>query len=327
MSSKLRPSLILKGMAMGIAEVIPGVSGGTIAFITGIYKELIDTIKSFDIDALRLISKGDFKSLGVKLNLTFLLLLIIGMLGGIVLGIFGISHLLETNPEILWGFFFGLIIASVPMMLSTIQKRNVKVYLLFILGAIVAFVITSLTPAEANTSLPYIFISGMIAIVALVLPGISGSFILLLLGMYTFIIPTLKQFLTEPNGQDLLVIAVFGSGCLIGLLFFVRLISKAFEKHFDITVAIMSGFMLGSLNKIWPWRNIQSYLDKDNGKIISTNGLAPDLSQGNYKVISELNVLPSHYHNEPKAILVICAFLLGVALIAILNKQFRLKTA
>jgi putative membrane protein len=316
----MKLSLIFKGMAMGIAEVIPGVSGGTIAFITGIYKELIDTIKSFDISAIKLLLTGDFNGLFKKINFSFLLFLLLGMVGGIVVGVFGVTHLLENNPEVLWAFFFGLILASVPMMLQTIKNKTVLTWIVFLVGAVVAFIITSLSPAEASTSYPYIFISGMIGIVALVLPGVSGSFILLLLGMYTFIIPTVKSFLSGPNSTDFLVLAVFGMGCLTGLLFFVRLVSKAFEKHYNITVAVMSGFMLGSLNKIWPWRNVETYLNKTTNQIINAAETPVELSTDNIKIITEQNVFPSNYLSDPKLLLVIISLVLGLVVIALLNK-------
>ncbi len=316
----MKLSLIFKGMAMGIAEVIPGVSGGTIAFITGIYKELIDTIKSFDISAIKLLLTADFKGFFTKINFSFLLFLLLGMLGGIVVGVFGVTHLLENNPEVLWAFFFGLILASVPMMLQTIKNKTVLTWIVFLVGAVIAFIITSLSPAEASTSYPYIFISGMIGIVALVLPGVSGSFILLLLGMYTFIIPTIKSFLSGPNSSDFFVLAVFGMGCLTGLLFFVRLVSNAFEKHYNITVAVMSGFMLGSLNKIWPWRNVETYLNKTTNQIINSSEIPIQLNTDNIKIITEQNVFPSSYLSDPKLPWVIFSFVLGLVVIALLNK-------
>jgi len=316
----MKLSLILKGMAMGIAEVIPGVSGGTIAFITGIYKELIDTVKALDVTALKLLLSGKFKAFGDKMNFGFLILLISGMIGGIVIGVFGVEHLLESNPEVLWGFFFGLILASVPMMLQTINNKNMITWLFFIAGAIVAYVITSISPAEASTSYPYIFISGMIAIVALVLPGVSGSFILLLLGMYTFIIPTMKSFLSGPNGSDFIILAVFGLGCLSGLLFFVRLVSNAFEKHYNPTVAIMSGFMLGSLNKIWPWRNIETYINKTTNQVFNAIQNPTSRNAEDLKILTEQNVLPSSYLSDPKLVGVIIAFALGLLIIFLLNK-------
>lgn len=316
----MKLTLILKGMAMGIAEVIPGVSGGTIAFITGIYKELIDSIKAFDISAIKLLLSGKIKEFGSKINSGFLFMLFSGMIGGVVIGVFGVTNLLENNPEILWSFFFGLILASVPMMLQTIKNKKALTWFVFLLGALIAFGITSLAPAEASTTYPYIFISGMIGIVALVLPGVSGSFILLLLGMYTFIIPTIKSFLSGPNSSDFFILAVFGLGCLTGLLFFVRLISNAFEKHYNVTVAAMSGFMLGSLNKIWPWRNIESYLNKTTGKIMHAVQNPISNATDEIKIITEQNVFPASYNSDPKTLGVIMAFIFGIILIAILNR-------
>lgn len=319
-NSNSKLSLILKGAAMGVAEIIPGVSGGTIAFITGIYKELIDTIKAFDLNAIQLLFSGQFKPFADKVNLGFLFRLLLGMVMGIVFGVFVVAHLLETFPEVLWGFFFGLILASIPMMMSNVKDKNVKVFMAFIISAVIAFAITSLSPAEANTSYLYIYLSGLIAIVALVLPGISGSFILLLLGMYTFIVPTIKSFLSGPSTDNIIILTVFGLGCLTGLLFFVRIISKAFNNYFNITVAAMSGFMLGSLNKIWPWRNINSYLDKDTGVISEVIPTDFDSHQESIKIISETNVWPTGYYQEPLTIFVLLACVVGIALVYGINK-------
>lgn len=316
-------SLILKGMCMGIAEVIPGVSGGTIAFITGIYKKLIDSIKAFDLKTITLLFNGDFKKVWSKINGPFLTLLLLGMGIGVVLGVFGVSHMLSEFPEILWAFFFGLILASVPMMLSTIKEKSIIVILSFIVAVVLAYIITCLSPVEASESKLYIFLCGMIAIVALVLPGVSGSFILLLLGAYTIIIPLLKGFLSNPTLDAFVTLAVFGIGCLTGLFLFVRLVSKAYNDHYNVTIGLMSGFMLGSLNKIWPWRNPKILLDKDKAEIINvdnSNHQLFDILDHKFKILQETNVFPNAYYYNDHLWMVLIAFVAGVLMVCLLHK-------
>lgn len=311
-------SLILKGAAMGIAEVIPGVSGGTIAFITGIYQDLIDTISGVDQNTISDIIKFRFSKVWTSLNGPFLLYLIIGMVGGIIAGIFGVTKLLDNYPEALWALFFGLIVASIPLMFSQMHKRKWLHLIPFVVGAFIAFLITSVSPAEGSSSLVYIFIAGVIAISAFVLPGVSGSFILLLMGLYTVIIPTIKAFLESPELSELLVIAVFALGCLTGLALFSRIVSAAFKNYHDTTIAVMSGFMFGSLNKIWPWRNPTLILNKETNAftpIDASNINSFSIADENIKIVKESNVLPMDYFSEPFTLYVIVAFVLGVLLV------------
>ena len=307
--------LILKGMGMGIAEVIPGVSGGTIAFITGIYNELLHSIKSIDGKFIRLLFSGQFKKALEKLNLSFLLYVFLGMLIGLLSGIFFITHLLETHPEYLWGTFFALILASVPLLLRSVQLKAIY-FLYMILAAVLAFYITGLTPISASPNLLYIFFGGTLAIVALVLPGISGSFILLLLGLYTLIVPTLKELISEPDFAKFKILAIFGLGCLVGLATFARLISAAFQKHKDVTIMIMSGFMLGSLNKIWPWRNPEVLLNKDTGQTEAFTADTPWPSEL-FKVIQEKNVWPGEYFDNPHTTAVVICMVVTAVLVGI----------
>ncbi len=311
-------SLILKGAAMGIAEVIPGVSGGTIAFITGIYQDLIDTISGVDQNTISDVLKLKFSKLWVSLNGPFLLYLIIGMVGGILTGVFGVTKLLENYPEALWALFFGLIVASIPLMFSQMKDKKWLHLMPFIIGAAIAYVITSISPAEGSTNLAYIFLAGVIAISAFVLPGISGSFILLLMGLYTVVIPTIKSFLESPELSELLLIAVFALGCLTGLALFSRIVSAAFKNYHDTTIAIMSGFMFGSLNKIWPWRNPSLILNKDTNAftpIDATNINNFSTTDEHIKIVKESNVLPMDYFSEPCTVYVVVAFVLGLLLV------------
>ncbi len=308
---------------MGVAEVIPGVSGGTIAFITGIYKALLDSIKAVDGQLIKHIFSLKLKQVWIQLNGAFLLWLIFGMVLGIGVGVFGISYLLVARPEILWALFFGLILASIPYMLSKLSNRNGSYILIFLVGAVIAYGITSLSPAEGSTSYLYVFIAGCIAISALVLPGISGSFILLLMGLYTVIIPTLRSFVSSPSLDQFILLSVFGLGCLMGLMVFSRLVSGAFERYPNITISLMSGFMLGSLNKIWPWRNPTIYLDKTTGlnQNIRPQALNSfDIHNENIKILQDINVGPSSYYADPQVVGVCVAFLLGILLVFLLTK-------
>ena len=211
--------LSLKGMAMGMAEVIPGVSGGTIAFITGIYEQLLNSIKSFGPSLLGVWKEKGIKGVWEAINGNFLLTLLVGMAFGIVVGVFLISYLLDTYPPVVWAFFFGLIIASAIYVGRQIEQWKLAEILLLILGTSVAYFITVISPSSGSESLLFVFISGAIAISALILPGISGSFILLLMGMYSFIISeTLKPALKTLAPDKSLIMAVFALGCLAGLM-------------------------------------------------------------------------------------------------------------
>ncbi len=315
--------LVLRGMVMGIAEVIPGVSGGTIAFITGIYQTLLESIKAIDHKLIGDLLRFRFSDVWSKMNGAFLFWLFAGMGGGILLGVFGVSYLLENFPEVLWALFFGLVLASVPLMLTQVKSWNLLRIIVFVLGVIIAVGITSLSPTQGNSSYLYLFMAGAIAISALVLPGISGSFMLVIMGLYTTVVPTLKSFLSSPELSEFTLLAVFGLGCLTGLMTFSRLISAAFNKYKEATIAILSGFMLGSLNKIWPWRNPTLLLDKKSGDFIATDSASIsnyDLTLDTLKIIKEQNVLPADYFYEPRALAVIVAFVLGLILIYLLYR-------
>jgi len=324
--SQNKLSLALKGMAMGIAEVIPGVSGGTIAFITGIYEQLINSIKAFGPEAYNGFQSNGIKGFWDAINGDFLVTLLVGMLGGVIIGIFGITYLLENYPEPLWGFFFGLIVASALYIGRQIENWDIKKILALLIGIIIAYFITILSPAEGSTSPIYIFISGVLAISALLLPGISGSFILLLLGMYTIIIPTLKNFLNTFDPASLIIIVIFGSGCLVGLLGFSRVLSWLFAKYKDISFALLTGFIIGALNKVWPWRNVSMIMNKETGERMEVNSLEnfSKVDPEAIKIIQEVNCLPSDYMmGEPLTIITIfCIFagFIGVLLLGKLEK-------
>lgn len=306
-NSKLQ--LILKGMAMGIAEVIPGVSGGTIAFITGIYEQLLNAIKSFlGPESLKALRRGGIKEVWKVIDGPFLFFLLLGMAVGIIAGVFGVSLLLESYPVLVWAFFFGLIIASAIYIGRQVDQWGITQLVGLILAVILAYWITIATPAQGTSALWMVFLAGSIAISALILPGISGSFILLLMGMYTVVLPEIKNALSTFDTQSLLLVAVFALGCLFGLATFARALSWTFKHYKNTTLAILTGFMIGSLNKIWPWRNVLST------RIDSSGEEVPFLEQ---------SVLPGQFEGEPFLILAIFMIVIGFVVVFLFEKMDR----
>lgn len=260
--------LVLKGMGMGAADVVPGVSGGTIAFIVGIYDELINSIKSINGKSLNLFFTGKFAAFWKMINGSFLFSILLG----IGISVFSlakiITWLLVEHPILVWSFFFGLVLASTWFVAKDIKGWNWKTILGFVVGVVVAFYITVATPAETPSYLWFIFLCGAIAICAMILPGISGSFILVLLGKYFFIMDAVKTL-------DLVIIAVFGAGAVVGITSFSRVLSYALKHVRNITLAVLSGFMLGSLNKVWPWKE-QITTVVDGHDLMIENNILPN---------------------------------------------------
>ena len=244
--------LYFKGVSMGCADVIPGVSGGTVAFITGIYEELINSIKSIDLDAFRLLFRFSLVDFWKRINGNFL----VCVLAGIVTSLLSLSrlmtYLLEHHPIPIWSFFFGLILVSSPLILRDIRRWNAGTVLAFILGIVLAYLITILSPTETPTNLFFIFFCGALAICAMILPGISGAFILLLIGKYEYMINALIEF-------NIPVILVFVMGCFLGLLGFSHFLSWILTHYRFPTLALLAGFMIGSLNKVWPWKEVIAF--------------------------------------------------------------------
>ncbi len=297
----------MKGVAMGMAEVVPGVSGGTIALITGIYLKLLDTIKSINFSVLKKLAKGEFSSIKQDVDVAFIFSLLGGMFIGIIVGVFAISYLLEFYPPIIWSFFFGLILASVLFVLKQLQYFDFQAGVGIVLGSIVAFLIVQSTPVGGLDHPLYIIFSGSIAISALMLPGISGSFILILLGMYDFIIPEVKTFLTLQTLGSFRVVFFFLIGCSIGVFAFSRWVSYCFREFKNTTLSLMSGFMLGSVYKIWPWKNI----------IESSDSMS---------LAKEINVMPNLFEGDPHLILSIVVGLFGFVFIFVMeNLSKKLK--
>ena len=261
---------------MGSADVVPGVSGGTIAFITGIYDELISTLGNINLSLLKLILKGDFKGFWIKANLKFLLVLFFGIFISIFTLAGVISYLLKYHPEPLWAFFFGLVTASIFYIGKTIEKWDAKVIVSFVLGAVIAFMITIAPPVQMNDNIFYVFISGAIAVCAMILPGISGSFILLLMGSYSTVIFAIKD-------KNLFLLTVFGAGCVVGILLCSKLLKWLFANYEKIIVSLLTGFLLGSLNKLWPWKiNTDQLLvvHSDGDKEFIQHNVMPHLDSG-----------------------------------------------
>ena len=290
--------LSLKGVAMGAADVVPGVSGGTIAFITGIYEELLNTINAVNFDALKTLKQEGLKSFWKQINGNFIVALFLGI--GISVASLAklITYLMANQAILLWSFFFGLIIASIYLVGKKITKWNLSKIIGLLIGTSVAFYITLLPPIENPDALWYVFISGAIAICAMILPGISGSFILLLLGSYELVLTSIKDL-------KLTIIAVFGAGCIVGLLSFSKLLSWMFKKYHDLTIAILTGFLIGSLNKIWPWKVTISNRTNSHGKVVP---------------FMQDNVLPTDFIGDPQIGLAIVMVIVGLGLILLLER-------
>jgi putative membrane protein len=295
--------LVFKGIAMGIADVIPGVSGGTIALITGIYEELVDSIKSIGSKSLLLLfKKNGISQFFQSINAKFIFSVVLGIIISFLTLSRLMQYLLNFYPIFVWSFFFGLIMASIWFVGKTVKKWNLPVYISFVVGIIIGFWITIISPTETTNELWFIFLSGSIAICAMILPGISGSFILLLLGKYAYMMGALSSF-------NLPIIIVFLAGAVIGILLFSNVLSWLLHHFHNITISVLAGFMLGSLNKVWPWKiSVQTFIDQ--------NGIV--------KPLIEKNVLPEtfKYTNglEPYTLWAILFALLGVIVIVLLER-------
>ena len=288
----------LKGMAMGAADVVPGVSGGTIAFISGIYEELLGAISSVDMKALQLLLKGRFKALWQHVNGGFLLALLLGIFISIVTLAKVISWMLDNEPILLWSFFFGLVLASIIAIGKEISVWSILTVLVFVAGAVLAYYITTLEPlVTTKTSLFFLFISGMLAICAMILPGISGAFILVLLGAYEVVLEAIHQ-------RDITLLLVLVAGAVTGLLTFSKILKWLFDRFRNIMLALLTGFICGSLNKIWPWKQV----------------LETQLFDGKEVIIKEISVLPGQYQGVPQLTGAIVLAIVGFCLILILEK-------
>ncbi|WP_075348908.1 DUF368 domain-containing protein [Algoriphagus marinus] len=286
-----------KGMAMGAADIVPGVSGGSIALITGIYQRLLDSINSFHTANFRLLLKFEVKKFYKAVNGTFLLSLLLGILTSIFSLSKLITFLMNDHPIPLWSFFCGLILISAFVILREIKRWHLGVIVALLIGTVGAYFITELPPTSSPDALWFTFVSGAIAICAMILPGISGSFILLILGKY-------EQILEAVSNKDILTLGVFALGCVIGILSFSRVISWLLKRYYATTIGLLSGFMLGSMNKLWPWKIVTAYRTSSSGE------QKPFLTE---------NLLPTQYLDqtglEPLIGIAIAAFLFGIFLV------------
>ncbi len=249
----------VKGACMGAADVIPGVSGGTIAFIMGIYDEFVGSLASINMEAVRLFFKGRFKEFWKHINGSFLLSLAVGIGCSVVLLAGLMQYLLANQPIQTWAFFFGLIVASSLFIIRGIEGWKLREILFLIFGVILGVVICTLTPTRTPDGLWFIFLSGAIAICAMILPGISGSFILLILGKYEYIMGTISDFVSGVDfGANLLVISVFGIGAVVGILAFSKFLHWLLARWQKETMIVLAGFIIGSLVKVWPWSNMEA---------------------------------------------------------------------
>ncbi len=255
-------SLVARGFAMGAADVVPGVSGGTMAFILGIYEELLNSIKRFaSIDTIKML-------LGFKLKEAFDVLpwrFLAAVAFGIVLAIATLARFLEwtleNHPVLLWSFFFGLVVASIITVSKRVTAWNTNAIIGVIIGTIVGYLVVGLVPVETPNDLWFLFLSGAIAICAMILPGISGSFLLVLMGKYEYI-------LSAVSSLDIVTIAAVGAGAALGLVSFAQVLSWLFKKYPNVTIALLIGLMIGSLRKIWPWKvDVQTYIDR-HGEVV-----------------------------------------------------------
>lgn len=290
----------LKGCAMGMADVVPGVSGGTIAFISGIYEELLNSIKSIDLEAIKLLFTGKFRALWEKINGKFLFSLIAGIGVAILSMARVMTYMLENHPIITWSFFFGLIIASALMVAREVNRWSAISVVTMIIGVVLSYWITIVSPATTPNDWWFVMLSGAIAICAMILPGISGAFILLLMGKYMFIM----EAVTELNIGILLLFAV---GAVAGIVSFSHVLSWLLAKWHDATVTMLMGFMIGSLNKVWPWKQtLETYLD----------------SHGVEQPLVQANVSPAQFEvlgGESHLVLAIVSCVAGFALIYVIE--------
>ena len=283
---------------MGAADAVPGVSGGTIAFISGIYEELVTTISNVDFSLFKTLKKEGILPFWKQLNGNFLLALLTGIIISFISFMRLAKFLLEEHPVLIWSFFFGLIIASIYFVGKQIKKWSSSTIIALIAGAVIAFYITGLPSLASNTNSYFLFIAGAIAICAMILPGISGSFILVILGAYKTLSDAFHDF-------DIKKIALFASGAVVGLLSFSRVLKWLFKNYHNLTLALLTGFILGSLNKVWPYKKTLKVMEDTTGNIVDfetvsnfgTLGIYQKSIQNfdSYKMVIEQSISPSYY--------------------------------
>ena len=302
--------LYVKGVGMGGADVIPGVSGGTIAFITGIYEELINSLKAIDGQAMRFLSSFQLAKFWKHINGNFLIAVLAGVMTSFLSLARLMTYLLENHPIAIWSFFFGLILVSSPLIMRDIRRWHMGTLIAFVLGIVIAYTITVLSPTQTPSNLPFIFLCGALAICAMILPGISGAFVLLLIGKYEYMIGALIEF-------NLPVLVVFAAGCLSGLIGFSHVLSWILTHYRYPTLALLAGFMIGSLNKVWPWKEVIAYRFNHEG--LQVPALDKSVLPGRYLEVTQ---------QDPKLFYAILFAAAGIFLVVAIEKTaayFRAK--
>ena len=304
--------LFLKGAAMGAADVVPGVSGGTIAFVSGIYVELIDTIKSINIKALKVLRSEGVAAAWAHINGKFLVTLLAGILTSLFSLAKVMQYLLVAHPLPLWSFFTGLIVGSVIYLMRQHPPARMTDKGLFVLGVVIAYGISIAPAITLQGDHLTMFLAGSIALCAMILPGISGSFILVLLGLYPVFIGAIVNFQLD-------ILIVFALGGVIGLMAFSRLLSWLLDHYQSAVIATMCGFLVGTLNVIWPWKQVTESVLSHSGKTI---------------VLASENLLPQQFSQiggqDPQTVLCVMAFILGLVLVLgleYIGQKYSAKTA
>jgi putative membrane protein len=318
---------VLRGLAMGAADVVPGVSGGTIAFITGIYDKLIGSLNNIDHIAIKLFFTGKWKAFAEHINLGFLVALFSGILVAVVSLAKIITFMLAEYPEGVWSFFFGLVAASAVVIGAQLPRNDWKVWATFVVGTVVALIIVNASLIHMPNTPLYSFISGAIAIVAMILPGISGSFILVILDKYAYILGIVSALpdaikavfgglkdggfngaMLQFNQYQLWDLVAFAFGCLVGLISFAKVLNWLFKHYRNITMALLTGFMVGSLWKVWPWKfTTETYTDR----------------HGIIKPLTQKNILPEHFDSYFAICVAVAVF--GFLFVYLLEKRFGAK--
>lgn len=282
MQRRLKDYLIIsfKGLAMGAADAVPGVSGGTIAFISGIYEELISTISNVNANLFKTLFNKGLKAFWQQANGNFLLALLTGIIISFISFMRLAKYLLEYHPILIWSFFFGLIVASIYFVGKQITKWNLATIFTLIIGAVIAFYISKLPSLGTNDNPWFLFFAGAIAICAMILPGISGSFILIILGAY-------KTLSNAIHDLDIKKIIIFAAGAVVGLLSFSHVLKWLFKNYHNITLALLTGFIFGSLNKVWPWKNTLSWHTNSKGikAPLLQESISPFAFEGNNQIL------------------------------------------
>ena len=302
--------LYLKGMLMGAADLVPGVSGGTIALITGIYKELLESINSISLSNLKLWKQQGLKSVWGKINGPFLIAVFGGILSSILLLSRLLEWLIENHPLVLWSFFFGLLIASIIYLFRAELSFSMLNVLYVCFGAVISFLVTQLNGGANQSSLWYLFLSGFIGISAMILPGLSGAYILVVMGVYQTVLSNVRiaqdlifnfdqtQFINTAS-----ILGVFILGILVGIKVFAKFLSWLLNHYPQRSIAVLVGLMIGALHKVWPWQNTVADSVKET-----------------------LAVLPNEYNGEPKILIVIASMLIGFGILFLVERSKTLLT-